>query len=104
MTTSTICSGLIALLFMPTIALSQTVNLSGKTQSKITAHVTKRDVLTVTDDKGGWFERGLEMQQDWEGFYNLSIAVYPPDGDFRSTAGTYSGVLSMTFEPVDKVP
>ncbi|WP_230461058.1 hypothetical protein [Burkholderia ubonensis] len=53
MKTSTICSGLIALLFIPTIALSQTVNLSGKTQSKITAHVTKRDVLTVTDDKGG---------------------------------------------------
>ncbi|WP_257786144.1 hypothetical protein [Burkholderia ubonensis] len=44
------------------------------------------------------------MQQDWEGFYNLSIAAYPPDGDFRSTAGTYSGVLSMTFEPLDKVP
>ncbi|MDY7791168.1 hypothetical protein U0E10_25070 [Burkholderia ubonensis] len=182
MKASTLCTGLIALLFVPTVALSQAVNLSGKTQSKITAHVTKRDVLTVTDDKGGWFDRGLEMQQlggwttpyevqarlkvvstsgtfqvrmdepltirnqakptqvfrspkvslgneggdpktlsvgkntqfqnpappvagkDSEGFYNLSIAAYPPDGDFRSTAGTYSGVLSMTFEPVVKAP
>ncbi|WP_321869285.1 hypothetical protein [Burkholderia ubonensis] len=173
---------MIALLFIPAVALSQTVYLYGKTQSNVTAHVAKRDALTVTDDKGGWFEQGLEMQQlggwttpyevqarlkvvstsgvfqvrmdepltirnqskptqvfrspkvslgneggdpktlsvgqntqfqnpappvagkDSEGFYNLSIAAYPPDGDFRSTVGTYSGVLSMTFEPVVKAP
>ncbi|MXN76212.1 hypothetical protein GR157_15875 [Burkholderia sp. 4701] len=182
MKTSTLCNGLIALLFVPAVALSQTVNLTGKTQSKITAHVVKRDVLTVTDDKGGWFDNGLEMQQlggwntpyevqarlkvvstsgvfqvrmddaltirnqsnaaqvfrspkvllgneggapkallvgqgvqfqnpappvageDSVGYYGLAISAYPPEGDFKSTVGTYSGVLSMTFEPVIKAP
>ncbi|KVA53385.1 hypothetical protein WI61_26395 [Burkholderia cepacia] len=182
MRTSTFCSGLIVLLFVPAVALSQSVNLSGKTQSKVTAHVTKRDTLTVTDDKGGWFERGLEMRQlggwtmpyevqarlkvvstsgvfqvrmdepltirnqsnaaqvfrspkvnlgneggepkallvgqstsfqnpappvagtDSVGYYNLAISAYPPEGDFKSTVGTYTGVLSMTFEPVVKAP
>ncbi|WP_126283924.1 hypothetical protein [Burkholderia stagnalis] len=182
MKTSTLCIGLIALLFVPAVALSQTVNLTGKTTSKITAKVVKRDVLTVTDDKDGWFDIGLEMQQlggwntpyevqarlkvtstsglfqvrmdepltirnqsnaaqvfrspkvllgneggapkalsvgqsvqfqnpsppvasdDSVGYYGLAISAYPPEGDFKSTVGTYSGVLSMTFEPVVKAP
>ncbi|KVN28523.1 hypothetical protein WJ63_12280 [Burkholderia pyrrocinia] len=182
MKTSTLCNGLIALLFVPAVALSQTVYLTGKTTSKITAKVVKRDVLTVTDDKGGWFDNGLEMQQlggwntpyevqarlkvtstggvfqvrmdepltirnqsnaaqvfrspkvllgneggapkalsvgqsvqfqnpsppvagdDSVGYYGLAISAYPPEGDFKSTVGTYSGVLSMTFEPVIKAP
>ena len=182
MKTSTLCAGLIALLFAPIVAQSQVVNLTGKTTSKITARVTPRDVLTVTDEKGGWFERGLEMRQtggwttpyevqarlkivstsgtfqvrmdepltirnqsdltqvfrspkvdmgneggtqqtlsvgrntpfqnpappvageDSVGYYTLDISAYPPEGDFKSTAGTYGGVLSMTFEPVVKVP
>ncbi|WP_244099500.1 hypothetical protein [Burkholderia pyrrocinia] len=47
---------------MPAVALPQTGTLTGKTKSKITAHVTQRDMLTVTDDKGGWFDKGREMQ------------------------------------------
>ncbi len=158
------------------------VSLSGKTQSKVTAHFVGPSKLIVTDDKGGWFERGLEMQQlgGWDttyevqarlkvvstsgtfrvrldsplaithqsnpalafrtptvklgadggelkplavgqgtefknpaapevgsdsvGYYNLDVQAYPPAGDFKSTVGTYSGVLSMTFEPVVKAP
>ncbi|KVL37826.1 hypothetical protein [Burkholderia sp. MSMB1835] len=38
------------------------------------------------------------------GFYTLAISAYPPEGDFRSTTGTYGGVLSMTFEPVTRKP
>ncbi|RQZ34673.1 hypothetical protein DIE16_21645 [Burkholderia sp. Bp9090] len=182
MKTSTLCNALIALLFVPAVALPQTVNLSGKTTSKITAKVVKPDLLTVTDDKGGWFDNGLEMQQlggwttpyevqarlkvvstsgtfqvrmddpltirnqsnatqvfrspkvllgnegaepkalsvgqnvqfqnpappvagtDSVGYYGLAISAYPPEGDFKSTVGTYTGVLSMTFEPVVKAP
>ncbi|MGS0895680.1 hypothetical protein ACVBGC_24585 [Burkholderia stagnalis] len=182
MRTSMQCLGLVVLLFASTVAQSQTVNLSGKTQSKITARVANRDVLTVTDDKGGWFDNGLRMQQlggwttpyavqarlkvvssggtfqvrmdepltirnqsnaaqvfrspqvslgseggepkplsvgrntsfqnpappvagaDSVGYYTLDISAYPPDGDFKSTIGTYSGVLSMTFEPIVRAP
>ncbi|KWN18127.1 hypothetical protein WT83_11715 [Burkholderia territorii] len=172
---------LIALLFVPAAALSQTVVLTGKTESKVTARVFHPNVLEVTNDKGGWFTN-LEMQQlggwdtpyevqarlrivstnktfqvrldepltirnqsnpaqvfrapkvmlgredleqkvlsvgqytqfanrlapeeglDTEGYYTLAISAYPPEGDFRSTSGAYSGVLSMTFEPVVKAP
>lgn len=183
MKTSTLCRGLIVLLLVPTVALSEDkVFLSGKTTSKITAKVVERDKLTVTDVAGGWFDNGLEMQQpggwttpyevqarlkvtstkgtfqvrmdepltirrqsnpvqvfrspkvllgneggepralsvgqntqfqnpappvagtDTVGYYNLAISAYPPEGDFKSTAGTYSGVLSMTFEPVVRAP
>ncbi|RQR66980.1 hypothetical protein DIE19_03145 [Burkholderia sp. Bp9126] len=41
---------------------------------------------------------------DTEGYYNLNVSAYPPEGDFKSTVGIYSGVLSMTFEPVVKAP
>ncbi|MBR8656101.1 hypothetical protein KDH83_22580 [Achromobacter sp. Marseille-Q0513] len=34
------------------------------------------------------------------GMYALKVAALPPEGDFRDVAGTYQGVLSMTFEPV----
>lgn len=161
---------------------SADVILSGKTQSKVTATVVRMFTFDVTDDKGGWFDQGLEMQQlggwntpyevstrlrivstsrdfqvrldeplqirnqsnpsqvfrqpsvslgaeegapkqivvgqstafrnpapptqgdDSTGYYTLSISAYPPEGDFRSTVGTYSGTLSMTFEPVIKAP
>ncbi|KVP64962.1 hypothetical protein WJ95_22760 [Burkholderia ubonensis] len=172
---------LIALLFVPAVALSQTVVLTGKTESKVTARVFNPNVLEVTDEKGGWFAN-LEMQQlggwdtpyevqarlrvvstnktfqvrlddpltirnqsnpaqvfrspkvtlgregdeqkvlsvgrntqfsnpeppeagvDTVGHYTLAISAYPPEGDFRSSVGAYSGVLSMTFEPVVKAP
>ncbi|WP_269501791.1 hypothetical protein [Burkholderia sp. IMCC1007] len=156
--------------------------LAGKTTSKVSARIVKPNKLIVTDDKGGWFDNGLEMQQlgGWDtpydvqarlkivstsgvfqvrldapltithqsnpalafrtptvklgaeggvskpivigqgaefknpappqagadsiGYYTLDVSAYPPAGDFKSTAGTYSGVLSMTFEPVVRAP
>jgi hypothetical protein len=172
---------LAAALFVPVVASADIV-LTGKTQSKVTATVVRMFTFEVTDDKGGWFDQGLEMQQlggwdtpyevkarlrvvstsrdfqvrldeplqirnqsnpaqvfrrpavslgaedgapkpiavgqstgfqnpaptapgvDSTGYYMLSVAAYPPEGDFKSTVGTYSGVLSMTFEPVVKAP
>ncbi|KAG8150042.1 hypothetical protein [Burkholderia catarinensis] len=41
---------------------------------------------------------------DSVGYYNLVVSAYPPEGDFKTTAGTYGGVLSVTFEPVVKAP
>lgn len=38
------------------------------------------------------------------GYYALAVSARPPEGDFKSTAGTYSGVLSLTFEPVAVAP
>ncbi|RQR52310.1 hypothetical protein DIE18_32285 [Burkholderia sp. Bp9125] len=169
-----------ALMCVSATGFTQNVTVTGKTTSKITAKVVKREVLEVTDDKGGWFDRGLEMQQlgGWDtpydvqarlkvvstsgkfqvrldspltikhqsnatlafrtptvklgaeggalkplavgqgttfdnpappqagsdsvGYYTLDVSAYPPAGDFRSTVGMYSGVLSITFEPVIK--
>jgi hypothetical protein len=173
---------LIVSLMLPVVSFAETVKLTGKTTSKVTAHVARPNNLFVTDDKGGWFDQGLQMQQlgGWEtpyeaqarlkvvstsgafqvrldspltithqsnpalafrtptvklapeggvskpllvgqgtafqnpaasgtgndsvGYYKLDIAAYPPAGDFKSTTGTYKGVLSMTFEPVVKAP
>lgn len=164
---------------LPTLAPAAVI-LTGKTSSKVTAHVTRPNNLFVTDDKGGWFEQGLEMQQlggwhtpyevsarlrvvstsglfqvrldeplqirnqanpllvfrtpivrlggeggdlkplvvgkgtefsnpappaegeDSVGYYELAISALPPDGSFKSITGLYSGVLSLTFEPVAK--
>ncbi|MDN7876706.1 hypothetical protein [Burkholderia aenigmatica] len=170
---------LAGLTYMPTFAPAATVAVRGKTQSKVTAKVVRRNILDVTDDKGGWFGQGLVMQQlgGWEspyavqarlrvvsttgqfrvrmdqplqivnqakppvafraptvnmgaegdaatkqltvdqaiefvnpappspnidsvGYYNLVVSALPPAGDFKSTAGTYTGTLSLTFEPV----
>lgn len=171
----------LALGLLPTLA-SAAVILNGKPSSKVTAHVTRPNNLFVTDDKGGWFDQGLEMQQlgGWDtpykvdarlrvvsssglfqvrldeplqirnqanptlvfrtpevrfgaegenqkvlavgqgtefrspappaegedsvGYYGLAISAYPPDGNFKNTVGIYSGVLSLTFEPVVKAP
>lgn len=38
--------------------------------------------------------------EDSIGHYLLNIAGYPPAGEFKQVTGTYSGVLSLTFEPV----
>lgn len=40
--------------------------------------------------------------EDSVGYYELAISALPPDGSFKSTTGIYSGVLSLTFEPVAK--
>jgi len=175
----TILNGLLAALaFLPMFASAQTVEVTGKAQSKITAKVVRPNNLIITDDKGGWFEQGLTMQQlggwetayevdarlrvvstsgrfqvrmdqpldirnqakptlafrkpavsigaegadqkplvlgqalefdnpaapspnvDSEGYYRLAVSAYPPEGDFRSTVGTYTGTLSLVFEPI----
>ncbi|KER74463.1 hypothetical protein HR51_05210 [Burkholderia cepacia] len=174
--------GLLMVALLSPVAAQTDIVLTGKTTSRVTARIVRTPVLTVTDDKGGWFERGLEMQQlgGWDtpyevsarlrvtatvrdfqvrldeplqirnqakptqvfrrpsvnfgaeggtpnllavgqstafqnpppaaqggesvGTYVLSVAAYPPEGDFRSTVGQYSGVLSLTFEPVVKAP
>ncbi|WGY71351.1 hypothetical protein KEC55_30650 [Burkholderia cepacia] len=173
---------LCVILMLPIVAHAQRVILTGKMKSAVTAHVTRPNNLFVTNDAGGWFDQGLEMQQlgGWEtpyevqarlkivsssgtfqvyldspltithqstpelafrtptvrlgieggvsrplqvglstefqnpsapvegvdsvGYYNLDISAYPPAGDFKSTTGTYSGVLSITFEPVITAP
>nr|WP_245170107.1 MULTISPECIES: hypothetical protein [unclassified Burkholderia] len=48
---------------MPAVSLADTVKLTGKTTSRVTAHVSRPNNLFVTDDKGGWFDQGLEMRQ-----------------------------------------
>ncbi|EDT38622.1 hypothetical protein [Burkholderia ambifaria] len=37
---------------------------------------------------------------DSEGYYTLDVSAYPPEGDFKSTTGTYTGTLSLVFEPI----
>jgi len=175
----TIVNGLLAALaFLPMFASAETLEVNGKTQSKITAKVVRSNNLIITDDKGGWFGQGLTMQQlggwetayevnarlrvvsttgkfrvrmdeplnirnqakptlafrkpavsigaegadqkslvvgqaiefdnpappspniDSEGYYRLAVSAYPPEGDFRSTVGTYTGTLSLVFEPI----
>jgi hypothetical protein len=169
---------LIGLMTLPALAPAQLVLVQGKTTSKVTASVTRANNLIVTDDKGGWFGGGLDMQQlgGWEtayevrarlrvdstsgvfrvrmdqplqivnqakpalafrsptvsmgaegaalsklsvdqgvdfhnpappephadsrGYYTLLVSAFPPPGDFKSTVGTYTGTLSLTFEPI----
>lgn len=40
--------------------------------------------------------------QDSIGHYLLKVSGLPPAGNFMQVMGTYSGVLSLTFEPVVK--
>ncbi|MCK3838814.1 MULTISPECIES: hypothetical protein [Pseudomonas] len=170
---------------LTTLASSHTfaeVVLKGNTRTWISASVTHPDLLIVTDDKGSWFDQGLELQQmgdrdapyqvearirvlsssgefqvrlddpvriqhtknpmlafrnptvtlgneggvnkrlmieqstvfhnpastgqgeDSLGYYNFSVSAYPPEGALTGTIGVYTGVLSLTFEPVVKVP
>ncbi|ALK33392.1 hypothetical protein [Burkholderia plantarii] len=41
---------------------------------------------------------------DSVGYYELDVAAYPPEGTLEEVGGTYSGVLSMIFEPVIDMP
>jgi hypothetical protein len=41
---------------------------------------------------------------DSVGHYTLKVSALPPEGAGGSTTGIYSGVLSLTFEPVVKQP
>ena len=38
--------------------------------------------------------------EDSIGYYDLTISANPPAGIFKDVSGTYTGVLSLTFEPV----
>ncbi|WP_321783894.1 hypothetical protein [Burkholderia pyrrocinia] len=38
------------------------------------------------------------------GFYHLAVSALPPEGDFKSTSGTYTGTLALTFEPLAVAP
>lgn len=42
--------------------------------------------------------------EDSVGYYGLSVSAYPPVGTFKDTSGTYTGVLSLTFEPIISNP
>ena len=42
--------------------------------------------------------------EDSIGYYGLTVSAYPPAGTFKDTSGTYTGVLSLTFEPVISNP
>ena len=42
--------------------------------------------------------------EDSIGYYDLNVSAYPPAGTFKDTSGTYTGVLSLTFEPVISNP
>lgn len=53
-------------------------------------------------------DQGVEFQNppppepnaDSRGYYTLLVSAFPPAGDFKSTVGTYTGTLSLTFEPI----
>ena len=42
----------------------------------------------------------IVVGEDSIGYYGLTVSAYPPAGTFKDTSGTYTGVLSLTFEPV----
>ncbi|WP_088157673.1 hypothetical protein [Achromobacter xylosoxidans] len=173
---------MLALGMAPVAASAVDIVLTGDTTSRITATVRAANRLLVTDDKGGWFDQGLAMQQlrGWEspyetqarlrvvsssgafqvrmdrpleirntanaalvfrrpkvslaaedgeqktlevgqdvkfenpfapvagedsiGYYGLAISAYPPEGNFKETAGNYVGELSLVFEPTARIP
>ncbi|ADP14382.1 hypothetical protein AXYL_01036 [Achromobacter xylosoxidans A8] len=173
---------MLALGMLPVAASAVDIVLTGDTTSRITATVRAANRLLVTDDKGGWFDQGLAMQQlrGWEspyetqarlrivsssgafqvrmdrpleirntanaalvfrrpkvslaaedgeqktlevgldvkfqnpfapvagedsiGYYGLAISAYPPEGNFKETAGSYVGELSLVFEPSARIP
>lgn len=173
---------LMALGMLPGTAPAVEIVVTGKTTSRISATVKAANRLLVTDDKGGWFDQGLAMQQQrgWDspyetqarlrivsssgafqvrmdrpleirnaanaaqvfrqpkvslaaeggeqkdlalgqdvkfqnppapaagedsiGYYGLAISALPPAGSFKETVGTYTGELSLVFEPVARGP
>ncbi|MGB3433894.1 hypothetical protein [Achromobacter sp.] len=60
-------------------AAASAVNIivGGDTTSKITATVKAANRLLVTDDKGGWFDQGLALQQQrgWESPYETQARL-----------------------------
>jgi hypothetical protein len=68
---------LIVSLMLPAVLLAEPVKLTGKTTSRVTAHVSRPNNLFVTDDKGGWFDQGLQMQQlgGWDTPYEVQARL-----------------------------
>lgn len=60
------------------------------------------DLKPLTVGQGIEFENPAPPSPhiDSEGYYKLAVSAYPPPGDFRSTVGTYTGTLSLIFEPI----
>ncbi|WP_423382269.1 hypothetical protein [Burkholderia sp. LMG 32019] len=38
------------------------------------------------------------------GFYDFATPAFQLEGDFKSTSGTYTGTLALTFEPLVVAP
>jgi len=68
---------LLALGILPAVTSAGQAILNGKTTSKITATVKGSNKLLVTDDKGGWFDQGLALQQQrgWESPYETQARL-----------------------------
>ena len=61
----------------PATALAVNIIVTGDTTSTITATVKASNKLLVTDDKGGWFDQGLAMQQlrGWDSPYEAQARL-----------------------------
>ncbi|MCX4220261.1 hypothetical protein MKZ87_21690 [Pseudomonas sp. MCal1] len=59
------------------VASASEAILDGKVTSKISAFIIRPDNLFVTDDKGGWFDQGLPMQQTggWDSPYEVAVRL-----------------------------
>ncbi|WP_070106708.1 hypothetical protein [Burkholderia plantarii] len=67
----------VLLILVSTLACSQTIVVTGKNTSTITARVVRTNNLIVTDDKGGWFDNGLKMLQlgGWTSPYEVQARL-----------------------------
>ncbi|MGS1007220.1 hypothetical protein [Achromobacter anxifer] len=78
---------LLALGMIPAAASAVDIVLTGKTTSTIRATVKAANKLLVTDDKGGWFDQGLAMQQQrgWESPYETQarLRIVSSSGAFQ---------------------
>lgn len=78
---------LLALAMLPVTAPAVDIFVTGTTTSRITAIVKAANRLMVTDDKGGWFDQGLTMQQlrGWESPYETQarLRIVSSSGAFQ---------------------
>jgi len=78
---------LLALGILPAAAPAVDIIVTGNTTSKITATVKASNRLLVTDDKGGWFDQGLTMQQlqGWDSPYETQarLRIVSTSGAFQ---------------------
>lgn len=79
---------LLALIMRPAAAAPAVdFKVTGKTTSTIRATVKAANRLLVTDDKGGWFDQGLAMQQSrgWDSPYETQarLRIVSSSGAFQ---------------------